>query len=120
MGRHSEGIGNRGMSSVPCGRPYIPTRHAATLFRSFLRIAVAEVGCGLYRSGMTFQGALLDSIRDNAGKTKTDLGAAAGVSERTIHNWIRGNGEPSGTQAIALANLLSCQVTDFYAREVKA
>ena len=56
--------------------------------------------------------ARLRASRLDRGMTPTELGAAVGVSSRTIDRWERGVGEPGATQVARIAQILGSSVDE--------
>ncbi|WP_200415928.1 helix-turn-helix transcriptional regulator [Virgibacillus salexigens] len=40
-----------------------------------------------------------------------------GVNENTVRNWMNGNSFPRLNQAVKLADILKCEITDLYIKE---
>ena len=59
----------------------------------------------------------IDVLIKNKGMTYRFVAKKINVNENTLRNWILGKSFPRLDQAVKLADLLDCQITDLYDRK---
>lgn len=59
---------------------------------------------------------IIDKVIEEKGVTQRFIAKKIGVNENTLGNWMTGKTWPKLNQAVDLADVLNCDVTDLYIR----
>lgn len=60
---------------------------------------------------------LIEELIEKSGLKKSYIAKQVGVNENTLTNWIKERSYPRLDQAVKLAEILNCKITDLYVVE---